>query len=159
MGVSLFFSGVMSEFVSSWLGFVMTFSVPVFLTTVSRTAIVLQEVWTADANRVQKSIESHLNSALEEVEAGFADDADEYGEDQVLSDSALKQAPSTTSGKASLFGVNRALTKFVPGHPTGRAWFRQGTTDEDQRQQKQQWMWLGVSGCMCGLRPQSHLSN
>lgn len=60
----LFFSGVTSEFMSSWLNFTMSLSAPVFFYTVWKTAKILQVAWYEEGERVQMSIAEHLNVAL-----------------------------------------------------------------------------------------------
>eukprot|EP00429_Kryptoperidinium_foliaceum_P062975 CAMPEP_0176063112 /NCGR_PEP_ID=MMETSP0120_2-20121206/31475_1 /TAXON_ID=160619 /ORGANISM="Kryptoperidinium foliaceum, Strain CCMP 1326" /LENGTH=408 /DNA_ID=CAMNT_0017396683 /DNA_START=46 /DNA_END=1271 /DNA_ORIENTATION=+ len=60
----LYITGYMSRFVSSWLSFVMAFSVPVFLWSVWMMSKVYAELWRQKAEEVQRSIEMRLNSAL-----------------------------------------------------------------------------------------------
>jgi len=66
----LFFTGVMAKFVSSWLSFVMTLSVPTFLLIVWRTSSCFQELWQAQAEELQHSIEEHLKVALADLPGG-----------------------------------------------------------------------------------------
>merc|ERR1711933_274895 len=60
----LFFSGVTSEFMSSWLNFTMSMSTPVFFYTVWKTGTLLRLVRYEEGERVQMSIAEHLNEAL-----------------------------------------------------------------------------------------------
>lgn len=66
--IGLFLGGVLSEFVSSWLSFVMSFAIPVFLHTVWKTAKALECLWKQDSEKVQQSIEGHLNMAFKDIE-------------------------------------------------------------------------------------------
>lgn len=60
----LFLTGVTSQFLSSWLSFVMAFSVPTFLWNVWRTSKIFQDLWEAKTAELQRSIETHLTTAL-----------------------------------------------------------------------------------------------
>lgn len=66
--VSLFFSGVLSEFVSSWLSFVMSLNIPLFLYCAHANCKNLEKLWADDAKKVQKQIEDHLGGAFAEIE-------------------------------------------------------------------------------------------
>jgi len=65
--LSLFFAGVVTEFVASWLSFVMSFSMPVFLWTVWTTSGVCQAMWVRQSREIQQSIEENLQAALKEL--------------------------------------------------------------------------------------------
>lgn len=66
--VSLFFAGVITEFVSSWLAFVMSLMIPWFLYTVYKSAKQLERLWKMDAHKVQRDLELHLNIAFLDIE-------------------------------------------------------------------------------------------
>jgi len=66
--IVLYFGGAFSEFATSWLSFVTTMSVPVFLYHVNRSATILDFLWKQESSRLQGSIEQHLSLALEDVE-------------------------------------------------------------------------------------------
>lgn len=115
--VGLFFGGVMSEFVSSWLSFVMSLAIPAFLHTTWKCAKALDLLWRMDAVQVQQNIEKHLNDAFAEIEHGIALESD------VMFVKAEKTVPekgrivSPTSSKRS----SRAFSTFsrvVKGFPT-----------------------------------------
>eukprot|EP00927_Polykrikos_kofoidii_P041134 TRINITY_DN35051_c0_g1_i1.p1 TRINITY_DN35051_c0_g1~~TRINITY_DN35051_c0_g1_i1.p1 ORF type:complete len:376 (-),score=63.39 TRINITY_DN35051_c0_g1_i1:84-1211(-) len=59
---------VMSEFVSSWLSFVMCLSIPIFWFTVWTSSTNLQILWRDDAARFQAALDEHLDSAFAEIE-------------------------------------------------------------------------------------------
>lgn len=69
------FVGVVSEFVSSWLSFVMSVTIPIFLYTVWSSAKALETLWKEDNARVHVSIENNLNSAFEDIEQAIAQEA------------------------------------------------------------------------------------
>jgi hypothetical protein len=68
LALVLYFGGALSEFATSWLSFVTTMSVPVFLYLVNRSARILDQLWKQESSRLQGSIEQHLSLALEDVE-------------------------------------------------------------------------------------------
>lgn len=71
--VSLFFyEPLFGELVSSWLSFVMSFSIPVFLYTTWKSSNTLEELWMEESQRVQRHIEERLNSAFVDIEAEAA---------------------------------------------------------------------------------------
>mmetsp|Transcript_85532 Transcript_85532/g.184569 ORF Transcript_85532/g.184569 Transcript_85532/m.184569 type:complete len:384 (+) Transcript_85532:156-1307(+) len=139
--ISLFFSGVMTEFVTSWLSFVMGLSIPCFLYTVFSTGKVLRELWVQDAKRVQSSIERSLDAALTDFdvalpavvsrqtsrqqpgnsEAPVSDEA----ELAAASPSSLRAKVGGTLGKTvstarSLLSMTGLTTTFTPAHGTVR---------------------------------------
>eukprot|EP00929_Paragymnodinium_shiwhaense_P082073 TRINITY_DN43105_c0_g1_i3.p1 TRINITY_DN43105_c0_g1~~TRINITY_DN43105_c0_g1_i3.p1 ORF type:complete len:390 (+),score=73.34 TRINITY_DN43105_c0_g1_i3:65-1171(+) len=67
--IGLFFGEVMSEFVSSWLSFVMSLSIPLFLYLTYSSAKALQFLWKEESMKVQLTIEEHLNSAFVDIES------------------------------------------------------------------------------------------
>jgi len=75
---------VLGEIPLSWLSILMSIWVPVFLYTSWRTGRLLQRIWDIEAQKVQSSIEEHLNLAL-------SDFAPESGAD--LGDSGPGQEP------------------------------------------------------------------
>lgn len=68
LAIVLYISGVFSEVATSWLSFVTTMSVPVFLYNVNRSASILHRLWKDESLRLQGSIEQHLSMALEDME-------------------------------------------------------------------------------------------
>lgn len=66
--MSLFFAGFMSEFVSSWLSFVMSLSIPMFLYCVYKDSKNLAKLWKAEAVQVQQTLEEHLSYAFSDIE-------------------------------------------------------------------------------------------
>lgn len=66
--VGLFFSGLIAEFVSSWLSFTMSLSIPMFLFAVFKNAKRLAQLWDMDAIQVQQHIEEHLSGAFADIE-------------------------------------------------------------------------------------------
>lgn len=77
--VGLFFGDVMSEFVSSWLSFVMSLSIPLFLYIVWTSGNALEVLWKEESMRVQSSIEEHLNCAFVDIEAEVTAASEEKG--------------------------------------------------------------------------------
>jgi len=66
--MSLFFAGMMAEFVSSWLSFVMSLSIPMFLYCVYKDSKNLAKLWKAEAVQVQQTLEEHLSYAFSDIE-------------------------------------------------------------------------------------------
>jgi len=73
--VILFFGGLMSEFVSSWLSFVMSLSIPLFLYSVFKASQRLEHLWKQQAIKVQLQIETHLSGAFADIETAVNLDA------------------------------------------------------------------------------------
>jgi len=71
----LFFGGVMSEFVSSWLSFVMSLTIPMFIYVAWRSSTNLEKLWKDDSVKVQRTLEEHLNAAFTDIEAAIAREA------------------------------------------------------------------------------------
>eukprot|EP00931_Biecheleriopsis_adriatica_P120405 TRINITY_DN95529_c0_g1_i1.p1 TRINITY_DN95529_c0_g1~~TRINITY_DN95529_c0_g1_i1.p1 ORF type:complete len:399 (+),score=78.76 TRINITY_DN95529_c0_g1_i1:60-1199(+) len=65
--IGLFFGGVMTQFLSSWLAFVISLSVPVFCQIVWKSGRILQQLWLEESRRAQASIEENLASALKDL--------------------------------------------------------------------------------------------
>jgi len=63
----LTFGGVMTNFNSSWSGFVISFSFPVFFWIVWNCGRILQHLWMQDSKRMQESIEENLSLALKDL--------------------------------------------------------------------------------------------
>jgi hypothetical protein len=78
--IGLFFGGVMSEFVSSWLSFVMSLTIPLFLHAVYKCACALEHLWKEEAIQISSDIEEHLNGAFADIETAVKLTAHEYGE-------------------------------------------------------------------------------
>jgi len=66
--IGLFFAGVMSEFVSSWLSFVMSLTIPLFLHSTYRSSKQLERLWKQEAVKTQAALELHLNTAFADIE-------------------------------------------------------------------------------------------
>lgn len=66
--LGLFFGGLLSEFVSSWLSFVMSLTIPMFLYTTYKTGRKLERLWNEEAIEVQRHIEEHLSGAFADIE-------------------------------------------------------------------------------------------
>mmetsp|Transcript_58031 Transcript_58031/g.123273 ORF Transcript_58031/g.123273 Transcript_58031/m.123273 type:complete len:360 (+) Transcript_58031:407-1486(+) len=66
VAVSLFFSGVMSEFVSSWLAFVTSLSVPSFCFLVYQSSGAFLVLHRQSTDVLQKAIENHMQVALQD---------------------------------------------------------------------------------------------
>mmetsp|Transcript_15177 Transcript_15177/g.34598 ORF Transcript_15177/g.34598 Transcript_15177/m.34598 type:complete len:383 (+) Transcript_15177:68-1216(+) len=67
--VILFFTGVLAEFITSWLSFVMALSMPTFCYTVWRSGQALKVVWHEQDKQLQHSIELHLSAAFRDIES------------------------------------------------------------------------------------------
>jgi len=119
--IGLFFGGILSEFVSSWLSFVMSFAVPCFLHTVWKTAKALEILWREDSEKVQMSIESHLNSAFKDIEDAVmrealnTEDQDRQGGQKWQSLAAKKASkfPRRSMFKNFLAGIKSAPQKVL----------------------------------------------
>lgn len=110
--IGLFFGGVMSEFVSSWLSFVMSLAIPAFLHTTWKCAKALDQLWKIDAISVQQNIEKHLNDAFAEIEHGIALETDGM---------AIKADEKSNMSQSLTRPSNKALSTFgrvVKGFPT-----------------------------------------
>lgn len=57
----------MTNFNSSWSGFVISFSFPVFFWIVWNCGRILQHLWMQDSKRMQESIEENLSLALKDL--------------------------------------------------------------------------------------------
>jgi len=67
--ICVFFAGEGWTIFSSWLSFVTTMACPLFLYLVVRSGRLLCQLWREEAERMHGSIEAHLNTALQGVEA------------------------------------------------------------------------------------------
>lgn len=76
--IGLFFGGVMNEFLSSWLSFVMTLSTPVYLHSVWRGSRALNLLWHHAAESLNLTVEKHLDSAFSEIEPMLAREENEF---------------------------------------------------------------------------------
>jgi len=63
----LTFGGVMTNFNSSWSGFVISFFFPLFFWIVWNCGQMLQQLWAQDSQRMQESIEENLSLALKDL--------------------------------------------------------------------------------------------
>jgi len=117
--IALFFSGVMSEFVSSWLSFVMSMSIPTFLWTVYTSAKIFDRLQEEVACKTHARLEQHLQAALASFESTLPTPAD-------LEDSASKRRLEKTGDMGS-WGSSIAmraktassmLTRVLPKKPS-----------------------------------------
>jgi hypothetical protein len=60
----LFFVGYVTTFTTTWLEVLTGFYIPVYLNSVWKTGRILKNLWRREAQKVQVSIETHLNEAL-----------------------------------------------------------------------------------------------
>jgi len=90
--LGLFFGGVMLEFVSSWLSFVMSLSMPVFLHTVWRSGEILEELWQAQAKDAQLSMEEHFKQALTQLPDVPLEDSHQEERIELVTASRLQMA-------------------------------------------------------------------
>eukprot|EP00404_Azadinium_spinosum_P022480 CAMPEP_0180614028 /NCGR_PEP_ID=MMETSP1037_2-20121125/31205_1 /TAXON_ID=632150 /ORGANISM="Azadinium spinosum, Strain 3D9" /LENGTH=356 /DNA_ID=CAMNT_0022633727 /DNA_START=51 /DNA_END=1121 /DNA_ORIENTATION=+ len=120
--LALFFAGMLSEFVSSWLSFVTSFSVPTFLFTVWRSGKVLDAMWKQDALRMQRSIEEHLSTALSSFEEEGPEAAGPHGADRFNSRSPRPTLSKMAISRSLELGAKRArsLLKRAKGLHRGR---------------------------------------
>lgn len=119
------FLGVVSEFVSSWLSFVMSVTIPVYLYTVWGSAKALETLWKEDSARVHLSIESNLNTAFQDIEEAVALEASVTAADMLRSgtgDLASRQrvcSEGATKGSAggiirNLFNAGFSMSAAMP---------------------------------------------
>jgi len=134
--IALFFAGVLTSFVSSWLGFVMTLSVPKFLHSVWVTGKALHSLRTEEAVKVQRSIRQNLDVAFGNIEASARAQRDVDALD-TTSDPDLH--PDAEIGKRLSFhssmpihGLRKGLSKFVSRvkHRASKARRGAGAKDE-----------------------------
>mmetsp|Transcript_54622 Transcript_54622/g.130341 ORF Transcript_54622/g.130341 Transcript_54622/m.130341 type:complete len:405 (-) Transcript_54622:82-1296(-) len=67
--IALFFLGALSSFVSSWLSFVMTLSLPLWFSAVHASGYALKVVWEESEKKMQQSIEKNLLVAFQDIES------------------------------------------------------------------------------------------
>lgn len=109
--IGLLGSGLLTEFVTSWLAFVISLSVPIWLHTVWRTSKLLQQLQKSEVNRVQVSIEEKLKVALADLESKAITQAQAQAQAPAPApEEANPEAQSTASFRLS----PRALMTF-PG--------------------------------------------
>lgn len=106
--IGLFFGGVTTEFVASWLTFVMSLSLPCFLLIVYHCAGTFQRLQYAESLRVQASIEETLDSALADLSKriGAHEDSDDMEEYHDAEGSLIKKR-STVLRKAKDAALQR----------------------------------------------------
>lgn len=66
--IALFFGGLMTTFIASWLSFVMSLTLPLFIFCVLRSGKGLEVLWYLESKRLQESITSHLDTAFKDIE-------------------------------------------------------------------------------------------
>jgi len=96
--LGLFLGGVVTEFVSSWLSFVMSFTIPMFLYTVYKNSCSLDQLWKLEEVKVQAQIEEHLKGAFTDIESAVARETG----NSMRAGSSLERADSKRGGVASL---------------------------------------------------------
>lgn len=111
--LGLFFSGVISEFVSSWLSFVMALSISIWLQTVWDSGKCLDILCHEELLKVQVSIEEHLNEAFSDIEAEVAREARQADAIPAESTDAV-EASSTRRWQRGAPSWNMSVTKKLP---------------------------------------------
>jgi hypothetical protein len=106
--VILYFANILTEFVSDWVTFVMSMSVPAFFYTVWSTSRVLQAIWIQECCQVQSALEEHLNAALADFPLDPEGTASEIhdGEDS---------APQQEGGSRRVFFWGKSKSVFSSG--------------------------------------------
>lgn len=99
MFVGLFFGGVLTEFVSSWLSFVMSLTIPMFLHTVYKNSRSLEKLWKDEAVKVQLQLEAHLSGAFADIETAVNLDPSRSGGHRV---SGSEREQSNRDGLATI---------------------------------------------------------
>eukprot|EP00440_Ansanella_granifera_P064016 gb/GFBE01069403.1/.p1 GENE.gb/GFBE01069403.1/~~gb/GFBE01069403.1/.p1 ORF type:complete len:379 (+),score=94.67 gb/GFBE01069403.1/:1-1137(+) len=99
--IGLFFGGVMTRFVSSWLAFVICFSLPLFFQIVWKSGSILQQLWVEESKRAQESIEANLSLALKDF-------ARRTGSDDECTASSDRTSRRKANSKKSRFGLGKA---------------------------------------------------
>jgi len=94
------FVGYITTFTSSWLQVLTAFYIPVYLHSVWKTGRILKNLWRREAQKVQVSIETHLNEAL----ADFQEDGEVV---ELGSDVAEEVSPSRSHGRGYLRSSSR----------------------------------------------------
>jgi len=95
------FVGYATTFTSSWLQVLTAFYIPVYLNSVWKTSRILKNLWRRESQKVQHSIETHLNKAL----ADFQEDGDVA---EAVADAASSEAsPSRRNGRGYLRSSGR----------------------------------------------------
>jgi|Transcript_20694 hypothetical protein len=121
--VGLFFGGVLAGFVSSWLSFVMSLSVPAFLYVVYQTSKALSGLWRIDAEQVQKSIQEHLHGAFKDIESTIRHESEDGDKADVISEIANDKIPRKSKMKmiSNLSGNLKGALAAMTGKAHGRA--------------------------------------
>lgn len=112
--VILFFVGFLTEFVSSWLAFVMSLSIPWFLHSVYKTSKLLDRLWKLEAVKVQRALELNLNIAFVDIEFAANLDVQRNSVNQNTADSKTEGALKVDSGamQVMLSSISR-VSNFV----------------------------------------------
>jgi hypothetical protein len=125
--VGLFFGGVLAGFVSSWLSFVMSLSVPSFLYVVWQNAKALSSLWRADAEQVQLSIEAHLQGAFRDIESTIHNENTESHQEQHFHHDAINKGPRKSNSGNRVIGSLKGALASLTGT---KAQSRQHSEDE-----------------------------
>lgn len=65
--VVLYFGGVWTDFVSTWISFVMNLTIPLFLHSVYKSSILLERLFYEESERLHRNIEERLVDAFEDI--------------------------------------------------------------------------------------------
>jgi hypothetical protein len=111
--VSLFFIGSLTNFTSSWLSVVTSFWIPIFVLTTCQTGKILQQIREREEQKVQNSIEDHLNQALDDFCPGSPNEAST----EVASFVPSRRSPARTylssiPGHGSLLKVSSTISNI-----------------------------------------------
>lgn len=149
--VGLSLSGIMSEFVSSWLSFVMSLAVPVFFQVVWKTAKILDCIITAESENVRSCIQNNLDSAFRDIEQSVLN-AEEADSNFKLSVSANMEV--SKSGFSKMMGA-KLMQRFVTGirRPTFPSLLRIVRKDHDTSSEPCSPTLVTQQPCIGGMRP------
>ncbi|EER16711.1 hypothetical protein Pmar_PMAR029668 [Perkinsus marinus ATCC 50983] len=89
--IALFFAGLLLEFTSSWIGFVVTLSFPAFVAICRQTALALRELRRAEIARLRTSVGADFGSAVEAWTAAAAQDGSHALQREIIMDDTLEQ--------------------------------------------------------------------
>lgn len=120
--LGLFFGGVMLEFVSSWLSFVMSLSLPVFLHTVWRSGCILEDLWKQQAKHRHDSIEKHFKAALAALPVQESGNHDVHGDNNPTNDNETA-TPTSATGFKNLYKKMAVWSQSIRGCNDGNRRF------------------------------------
>lgn len=111
------FAGALSVVVTSWLSFVLSFAVPMFFLVVWRCGETLSQLWKEDEDKIQRSIEEHLNAAFKDVEEVVNEEAQEWVASSRCEEFVVRfdgRKPTTESASWSLRSKVKNFLTVVP---------------------------------------------